>query len=300
MALGIPHLPVSWATGLRGAALETGWVTVRLAGMPLDLAQRSVEGCAALLGGRGTADGDEDGGREREGRDKALGKGGKDSRHALGPGARSGSRTQPGVPVVFVHGLADRSSVFGRLRGGLQECGAGPFFAAEYNAYLPDIRSAARSLGERVEQVRERTGGRPVCVIGHSLGGLIARYYVQRLHGDAHVPLAVTLATPHQGTAVAHWAPWHPLMRQLRPGSALFEELAEPCPGCRTRFVSFYSDLDEAVIPTSRGLLTHPDLRVRNVLVHGVGHLTLPVHGAVIEEVRAVLAERVRRIGRTR
>lgn len=291
MALGIPHLPVSWATGLRGAALETGWVTVRLAGMPLDLAQRSVEGCMALIGGRGTADG-YDGTKALDGRGK--GEHG-DGRYALAPGARRGSRTRPGIPVVFVHGLADRSSVFGRLRGGLQECGAGPFFAAEYNAYLPDIRSAARSLGERVEQVRERTGGRPVCVIGHSLGGLIARYYVQRLHGDAHVPLAVTLATPHQGTAVAHWAPLHPLMRQLRPGSALFEELAEPCPGCRTRFVSFYSDLDEAVIPTSRGLLTHPDLRVRNVLVHGVGHLTLPVHGAVIEEVRAVLAERVRR-----
>ncbi|WP_189857213.1 esterase/lipase family protein [Streptomyces poonensis] len=247
---------------LRGAALETGWATVRLAGLPLDLAVRGARQVTGWLRG------------EHEDEDPL-------------PDCTDVS----GLPVMFVHGLADRASIFSRLRGGLRDCGAGPLLTASYNAYHPDIPAAARELGEQVAQVRARTGGRPVCVVGHSLGGLIARYYVQRLGGDVHVPLVITLATPHGGTAMAQWTPVYPLLRQLCPGSPLLAELDEPCVGCRTRFVCFYSDLDEAVVPANRARLDHPDLRARNVLVHGVGHLMLPLHQPVIDEVRALLAE---------
>ncbi|GAA2251916.1 lipase [Streptomyces ruber] len=255
-----PRPGVPWLTLLRGAALETGWATVRLAGMPLDLAARGARQVAGWLGGE----------------------------HEAPPLDCAGVSD---VPVIFVHGLADRASIFSRLRGGLRDCGAGPLLTASYNTYHPDIPTAARELGEQVAEVRRLTGGRPVCLVGHSLGGLIARYYVQRLGGDTRVPLVITLATPHGGTAMAQWTPVYPLLRQLCPGSTLLAELDEPCAGCRTRFVCFYSDLDEAVVPASRARLDHPDLRTRNVLVHGVGHLMLPLHQPVIDEVRAVLTE---------
>ena len=43
------------------------------------------------------------------------------------------------------------------------------------------------------------TGFERIHVIGHSLGGLIARYYVTRLGGDARVHTLVTLGTPARG-----------------------------------------------------------------------------------------------------
>ncbi|NGO07398.1 alpha/beta fold hydrolase [Streptomyces sp. HC44] len=239
-------------------------MTVRLAGLPLDLALWGVRQFAGLIGAV----------------DRRL--------------PTDDDKCEPdvsGMPVVFVHGLADRPSIFSKLQNGLRGCGAGPFVTATYNVFNPDIRVAARMLGEQVERVRKQNGDRPVCLVGHSMGGLIARYYVQRLGGDAHVPLVITLATPHSGTAMALWAPPHPVLRQLRPGSPLLAELAEPCPDCRAQFVAFYSNLDEAVIPTARGRLDHEDLLVRNVLVDGVGHLMLPVHGTVINEVRALLTD---------
>lgn len=257
-----PHLSVPGLATLLGAALETGWLGMRLAGLPLDLALWGVRQCAGLLGSAGR------------------------------PQAPAADRCEPdvsGLPVIFVHGLSDRASIFTRLQDRLHGCGAGPFLTATYSPFNPDIRTAAQALAEQVERAREEAGGRPVCLVGHSLGGLIARYYVQRLGGDAHVSLVITLATPHSGTAMALLAP-HPVLRQLRPGSELLSELAEPCAGCRTRFVAFYSDLDEAVLPASRGRLDHPDLQVRNVLVHSVGHLMLPVHTTVVDEVRAMLA----------
>jgi pimeloyl-ACP methyl ester carboxylesterase len=240
---------------------------MRLAGLPLDLALWGVRQCAVLLGAATRPEEPADDRRESH---------------------------VSGLPVIFVHGLSDRASIFTRLQDRLRGCGAGPFLTATYSPFNPDIRTAARALAGQVERAREQAGGQPVCLVGHSLGGLIARYYVQRLGGDAHVSLVITLATPHSGTAVALLAPPHPVLRQLRPGSDLLAELAEPCAGCRSRFVAFYSDLDEAVLPASRGRLDHPDLLVRNVLVHGVGHLMLPVHTTVVEEVRAMLVAAVR------
>ena len=80
------------------------------------------------------------------------------------------------------------------------------------------------------------------------MGGLIARYYVQRLGGDERVHTLVTLGTPARRHRPARLFP-HPLVRQLRPGSDVVAELAEPAPGCRTRFVAIWSDLDQMVVP---------------------------------------------------
>ncbi|WP_189317279.1 esterase/lipase family protein [Streptomyces brasiliensis] len=202
---------------------------------------------------------------------------------------RDGPTAEGDLPVLLVHGLADRESVCAALRRGLGGLSAGPFITVSYHAFSPDIRAAARALGEQVELASARSPGRALVLIGYSLGGLIARYYVQRLEGDTYVPLVITLATPHGGTATALLTPPHPLLRQLRPGSGLLTELAEPATGCGTRFVAFYSDLDELVIPAARGRIDHPDLTACNVLVPGVGHLTLPVHQPVIDQVRALL-----------
>jgi pimeloyl-ACP methyl ester carboxylesterase len=259
-----PQLSVPWLATARGVGVEAGWAARRLAGIPVDLADWSLR---QLTGRLGTAV------------------------SWLPPGPVQEQEAASGMPVMLVHGLADRASVFSPLQRGLRDCGAGPVTAVRYSMLTADLRVAAQALGDEIERVRPRSGGQAVCVIGYSLGGLIARYYVQRLGGDAHVPLVITLATPHGGTATALLAPPHPLLRQLRPGSELLAELAEPAAGCRTRFVAFYSDLDEAVIPAGRARIDHPDLQARSVLVHGVGHLALPIHKPVIDEIRTILTE---------
>ena len=43
------------------------------------------------------------------------------------------------------------------------------------------------------------------------------------------------------------------------------------------------------MVPAETARLDHPDLQVRNVLVRGVGHLTLTVHGSVASGVRRAL-----------
>ncbi|MFD6339416.1 MULTISPECIES: esterase/lipase family protein [unclassified Streptomyces] len=192
-------------------------------------------------------------------------------------------------PVVLLHGLVDNRSVFVLLRRSLARHGWTRLVSLNYSPLTCDIRTAAEELGRHIEEIRARTGHRRVDVIGHSLGGLIARYYVQRLGGDSQVRTLVTIATPHEGTAVVPLADAHPVVRQMRPGSDLIEELRLPAPGCRTRFVSFWSDLDQLMAPALTARITHPDLQAENVLVSGVGHLAMTVHPGVAAGIRHAL-----------
>ncbi|MCV2488475.1 alpha/beta fold hydrolase [Geodermatophilus sp. YIM 151500] len=195
------------------------------------------------------------------------------------------------TPVLLVHGMIDNRSVFAVMRHSLRRRGFASVCSWNYSPLLTDVARGADDLGRHVERVCERTGHERIHVVGHSLGGLIARYYVQRRGGDRRVESLVTLGTPHRGSLWAHMMPT-PLVRQLRPGSPVLRELEEPAPGCRTPVTAIYSDLDQMVLPTSAGRCEHPDLAVRNVLVRGVGHLSLPIHRAVVDEVAVTLAGR--------
>jgi pimeloyl-ACP methyl ester carboxylesterase len=193
------------------------------------------------------------------------------------------------IPVVLVHGLIDNRSIFTVMRRSLRRRGFAHVCSWNYSPLLTDVARGARDLGQHIEGICHQTGHDRVHVVGHSLGGLIARYYVQRLAGDERIESLVTLGTPHQGTVLAHVLPT-PLVRQLRPGSPVLRELDEPAPGCRTPVTAIYSDLDQVVLPTASGRCEHPDLSTRNVLVRGVGHMSLPIHRAVVDEVAATLA----------
>lgn len=193
------------------------------------------------------------------------------------------------TPILLVHGMVDNRSIFTLLRRGLVRRGFGRIETMNYSILAGDIRLTAARLAAEVERIVEETGYERIHVIGHSMGGLIARYYVTRLGGDEHVHTLVTLGTPHAGSYLA--LGWNTgLTRQLRPGSPLLRELAGPVPGCRTRFVVYWSDLDQVIVPQRNAALHHEDLNVRNIAVHGVGHMSLPVAPTVIRGISHTLA----------
>lgn len=204
-------------------------------------------------------------------------------------GLLMGDVVAAGTPILLVHGLIDNRSVFAVLRRALRRRGFGQVLTLNYSPFTQDVRSAARRLERLVEQTCEETGYERVHVVGHSLGGLVARYYIQRMGGDARVHTLCTLGTPHAGSFAAHLLPSR-LARQLRPGSSLVAELDQPSPGCRTRFVCFWSDLDQLILPKRSARLLHPDLTVRNVLIRGTGHMSLTFDGRVVREIASLLA----------
>jgi triacylglycerol lipase len=194
-----------------------------------------------------------------------------------------------GTPILLVHGIVSNRSIFTLLRRGLTRRGFSNVFAMNYLTVANDVRAAAARLSVEVERIVEETGFERIHIIGHSLGGLIARYYVTRLGGDARVHTLITLGTPHSGSYAAYVLPTT-LMQQMRPGSGLMRELDRPVRGCRTRFICYWSDNDWAIHPQRNAALRHRDLGARNIRLHGAGHLTLPMLGEVVHGISTALA----------
>jgi pimeloyl-ACP methyl ester carboxylesterase len=254
-------------SGLRGAAVETLWVGTHVALYPWGL----------LGGGLRTTDGTPQ-------------RFGVSHLPPVQRGLLIGDVEAAGTPILLVHGMVDNRSIFTLLRRGLLRRGFGRVLTVDYSPLTADVRVAAAGLAEQVEQLVADSGYERVHVIGHSLGGLIARYYVQRLGGHERVHTLVTLGTPHGGTLPAHLLP-ATLGRQLRPGSALLSELAEPAAEVGTRFIAYWSDLDQLIVPKRNARIVHPDLRVRNELVRRVGHMSLPIDPRVVHGISTQLAQ---------
>jgi pimeloyl-ACP methyl ester carboxylesterase len=195
------------------------------------------------------------------------------------------------TPILLVHGFIDNHAIFTVMERALRRRGFQTLSAYDYGPLTHNIPRAAVRLGETIEKLAKKSGYERIHVIGHSLGGLIARYYVQRLGGDSYVRTLVTLGTPHHGTHLARIAPLLPLARHLTPRSPVIQELAEPAPDCRTRFIAFHSDIDPLIVPSSNARLEHPDLDARNIAVRGVGHLSMPHNGRIAFTIAGALRQ---------
>ena len=124
------------------------------------------------------------------------------------------------MPTVLVHGYLGSSLVWSPVIEHLHRAGVGGLYALRYNSLTSPIEAVAEQLVEAAAEVRGRTGADRVNIVGHSLGGLVARYAVQRLGLDAFANAVVTIATPHRGSAFAY-AALGPAAPQMRPGARL-------------------------------------------------------------------------------
>lgn len=194
-------------------------------------------------------------------------------------------------PILLVHGIVDNHSIFTVMDRALRRRGFSDLSSFDYGLFTSDLRRAADDLGEAIEELTRRSGYDRVHVIGHSLGGLMARYYIQRRSGHERVQTLVTLGTPHQGTLLARAGQVLPLVRQLTPESDVINELRQPAPDCSTRFIAFYSDLDQLVVPSRNGRIDHPDLDARNVPVSGLGHMSLPNSARIAFQIAEILRQ---------
>jgi len=85
------------------------------------------------------------------------------------------------------------------------------------------IEPLAESLRQEIEsQIPHQQS---FTLIGFSMGGLVARHYLQQLDGAKRCDRLITISSPHQGTLTA-WL--HPSKgaKQMRPGSGFLKDLA--------------------------------------------------------------------------
>ena len=160
----------------------------------------------------------------------------------------------PARPVVLVHGIFNSAAVFHSMARYLERHGFRPL--------TPSLIPNGGSLGldELALQIRDFVNerlpsGEPFDLIGFSMGGLVSRYYIQRLGGIDRVGRFIAISSPHHGS---YWACMvgNPACRQMRPGSAFLEELNRDKKMLeRVRFVSLWTPLDLMIVPASSSRL---------------------------------------------
>ncbi len=150
------------------------------------------------------------------------------------------------------------------------------------------IDELAALVRDQVERLYARHPGmRPLTVIGHSEGGLVAAYWVQRLGGHRRTRTVLTLGTPHRGTPLA-WAllplaPLVPSIPQMTPGSELVRALGSGAWPAGVTLTSLYSRQDR-VVPYPNALVDgRGQSRIRNVEVVGT-HGDFLLKGGIYRE----------------
>jgi pimeloyl-ACP methyl ester carboxylesterase len=183
------------------------------------------------------------------------------------------------TPVLLVHGYGANKSNWLFVTRYLRQAGFERVHALNYNPLAADIPALAAQCAERADQVREHFGTERIHVIGHSLGGIIARYAVQ-VHGLRDVGVCVSVASPHGGVRMArHGSPIATLSPfasgvQLRPDSSVMTLLRHSAQRSSTRWVAYYSNLD-LIVPARRAMILEPELEATNILVKDTGHLSI-------------------------
>lgn len=167
-------------------------------------------------------------------------------------------------PVLFIHGLGGSPANLAPLADALDP----ERFEAWHFHYPSGMRvaDAARVLDRGLTQLRATLGYEQICIVAHSMGGLVARAYVSEPNQDRHrVRLLLTISSPMGGvasaaTGVRMLAFPVPVWRDLSPDGEWLRALSsQPLPeGVRRVLIFGYSDgtpPSDGTIPLSSQLV---------------------------------------------
>lgn len=184
------------------------------------------------------------------------------------------------VPVLLVPGHGLGPGAMGFLRTFLLRRGFTWVWCVDL-APRADLAGHAAHLGRHVEALCRASGAERIDVVGFSLGGLAAAWYVRHLEGSRRVRRLVTIGTPWAGTRLAVFRRSR-VARELLPGSHVLDGLVPP----PVPTVCIWSPDDPTVVPASSAA---PDRGAESVRVDSAGHVEMLVSARIFRAVQAGL-----------
>ncbi|NMB75307.1 MAG: alpha/beta fold hydrolase [Myxococcales bacterium] len=201
-------------------------------------------------------------------------------RYAI-PAAGAGRRTA----LVVIPGLCENALTLSILARRLSRRTGAPVLVITPRRYFDSLENLAAACRQQIEAFLRETGCTRADLVGHSMGGILARLLSQPAQLGERVRSIVTVASPHLGSALSAVGIGRNL-RQMRRGSAFLESLNAQPPPESVRIAGICSIHDNLVLPWNCALSPHGE----NLLLRFRAHLTLILSAEVADRVAERLA----------
>ncbi len=155
----------------------------------------------------------------------------------------------PTNPVVLVHGFLDRQYIFKSM--------ARYLIAKGWSVHAVDLvpNDGRKSLPDLAHQLQtfieaNLSDSPNFDLIGFSMGGLVTRYYLQRMGGNERVERYISISAPNNGTLTAYSLPF-PGIKQMRPESDFLTDLNYDVESCleKIRVTWMWTPFDLMILP---------------------------------------------------
>ncbi|AFZ48568.1 Lecithin:cholesterol acyltransferase [Cyanobacterium stanieri PCC 7202] len=190
-------------------------------------------------------------------------------------------------PVLLIHGFVDKSIVFNKMSSYL--------IAKGYEIHSIDLTpnygtADLKILAEQVKKYIDNTFsiGQKIDLIGFSMGGLVTRYYLQRMEGNKKVDKYISISAPNNGTLTAYLLPFEGI-KQMRPESEflldLNKDLKENLSGIKSLFL--WTPYDLMIFPAKSSVMAG----IPQESIPVLNHKWMISDGRVLERVDRFLSD---------
>lgn len=183
------------------------------------------------------------------------------------------------TPVLLLHGLFLNRSCWSVMKLRLRLQG----ITDVHTINMPptrDIETLTEKVALKIDTLRHTRNCDKVHLIGHSMGGIIARNYVQIRGGADKVDQCILLGSPHDGSKLAPFAVTK-LSEAVMPACDFLTNLNKKALPKKVTVTNIYSKHDNLVIPFESAILD----KATNIELTGKGHNTLLYDNAVFNQV---------------
>ncbi len=187
------------------------------------------------------------------------------------------------IPIILIHGLWNTSSIFSSITLQLDNFGI-EYFAPtlEHSFGMTSILDLTNKLNELI---LEKYGlEKEIDILGFSMGGLIARHWLQTFNGYKRTRRLISIGSPHKGTLMAQLIPKYPFkgISEMKINSKFLRGLANnDCFLDDIECINFFTYWDLMAFP---GWWTNLNFG-KNISVNVYKHRNLVRNKSVVEKI---------------
>ncbi|ACK71139.1 lipase class 2 [Gloeothece citriformis PCC 7424] len=171
-------------------------------------------------------------------------------------------------PVLLIHGISDTVAKFNAMKRHLNQLGWEVHsINLTPNTGWIGLDILAKQIAEYIETTF--MSSQSIDLIGFSMGGLVTRYYLQRLGGIHRVQRYISISAPNYGTWMAYGLPL-PGIIQMRPHSEFLQDLNDHSVNLleKINFTTIWTPYDLMILPPQSSRMCVGQEIIVPVLVH--------------------------------